>query len=187
MITYFSGFFIVLCFAVFVLYIAIESVRMRRGGQRKFEVRFWGFVVAFILILAFRRWLDAHSGPTFWRQTLATNILADVAALFGVTLAVWSRHALGQSWSSEVVIQEEHELIERGPYALVRHPMYGGLLLMLFGAAVYYGKCLWVVVFGWCFFGLWIKSHREEGLLAKTFPDYEGYRKRTKAFIPFLW
>jgi hypothetical protein len=43
------------------------------------------------------------------------DVLADVATLLGLVVVVQSRLALGQNWSSEVVIQEKHELIERGP------------------------------------------------------------------------
>jgi hypothetical protein len=65
---------------------------------------------------------------------------------------------MGQNWSSDVVIQERHELIERGPYAYVRHPLYSGLLLMLMGVALYYGRKAWIIVFVCCFFGFYFKS-----------------------------
>lgn len=183
----FSGLFIIICFAFFVLYVAVESVRVRRGEKRKFEVRFWGFVLVFALFLVLRIRINAHLGPTLWRQTFATNVLADVATLFGFIVAIWSRRALGRSWSSEVIVQKEHELIQRGPYALIRHPMYSGLLLMLLGVAIYYGRYPWILIFVCCLFGLYTKSQLEEKLLAKTFPDYENYKRRTKALIPWVW
>jgi protein-S-isoprenylcysteine O-methyltransferase Ste14 len=185
--TYFSGMFIALCFAVFVLYIAIESVRVRHCEKRRFEVRFWLFAVFFVLVLVFRRWFDVHGGSVVWTQTTTTNILSDLVTLFGLILVIQSRRALGQSWSSEVVIQEKHELIERGPYAYIRHPMYSGLLLMLLGVALYYGRKFWIIVFISCFFGLYFKSQMEERLLAKAFPAYSEYKRRTKALIPFIW
>jgi protein-S-isoprenylcysteine O-methyltransferase Ste14 len=125
---YFSGVFIALCFAVFVLYIAIESVRVRHGEKRRFEVRFWLFAVFFVLVLVFRRWFDVHGGSVVWPETMMTNILGDLATVVGLILVIQSRRALGQSWSSEVVIQEKHELVERGPYAYIRHPMYSSPL-----------------------------------------------------------
>jgi protein-S-isoprenylcysteine O-methyltransferase Ste14 len=185
--SYFSGFFIALCFALFVLCMAIESIRVRDGGKRRFEFRFWLFAVFFILVLVLHRWFGVHSGRILWPQTMTTDVLADLATLFGLILAIQSRRALGRSWSSEVVIQERHELIEQGPYAYIRHPMYSGLLLMLLGVALYYGRKIWMVVFVSCSFGLYFKSRMEERLLAKAFPAYSQYKRRTKALIPFIW
>ncbi|MGA8437585.1 MAG: isoprenylcysteine carboxylmethyltransferase family protein [Candidatus Sulfotelmatobacter sp.] len=185
--TYFSGLFIALCFAVFVLYIAIESVSVRHGEKRRFEVRFWLFAALFVLVLAFRRWFDVHGGSVIWLQTMTVNILADLVTAVGLILVIQSRRALGQSWSSEVVIQEKHELLERGPYAYIRHPMYSGLLMMLLGVALYYGRKVWIIIFVSCFVGLYFKSQMEERLLAKTFPMYSEYKRRTKVLIPFIW
>jgi protein-S-isoprenylcysteine O-methyltransferase Ste14 len=184
---YFSGLFVAWCFAVFILYIAIESVRVRRGDKRRFEARFWLFAVSFVLVLVFRRWFAAHGGSVVWPQTIASNILADLVTAGGLILVIQSRRALGRNWSSEVVIQEKHELIENGPYAYIRHPMYTGLLLMLMGAALYYGRKIWIIIFVCCFFGLYFKSQMEERLLAKTFPAYSAYKLRTKALIPLIW
>jgi protein-S-isoprenylcysteine O-methyltransferase Ste14 len=139
------------------------------------------------LFLVFRNWIDAHLGPEFWPQTAITDIIASIAAFCGLILAAWSRRALGENWSSEVVVQSGHQLVERGPYGRIRHPMYSGLLLMLLGVAIYYGRYLWTVIFFSCLFGLYFKSRREEVLLAKALPDYEAYRQRTKALIPFVW
>jgi protein-S-isoprenylcysteine O-methyltransferase Ste14 len=184
---HFSGLFIALCFAIFILYVAIESFKVRGNEKRRFEFRFWGFAVCFIFVLVFRRWFDAHSGKVLWLPTITTDILADVATLLGLLVVIQSRRALGKSWSSEVVIQEKHELVESGPYAYIRHPMYSGLLLMLLGVALYHGRSLWVIIFVSCLFGLYFKSQMEENLLAKAFPAYSEYRRRTKALIPFVW
>jgi len=184
--TYLSGLFIIICFAVFVLYVAVESVRLRRDGKRRFEVRFWGFALAFALVVVFRIRVNAHLGPTLWRQTLGTDARADIATLLGFVVAIWSRRALGTSWSSEVMVQERHELIQRGPYSLIRHPMYSGLLLMLLGVAIYFGRSVWIAVFVCCLFGLYSKSRLEEGLLGRTFQGYENHKKRTKALIPWV-
>jgi protein-S-isoprenylcysteine O-methyltransferase Ste14 len=184
---YLSGLLVALCFLVFILYMAIEAVRVRHGQKRRFEFRFWLFAVVVVLVLVFPRWFAARSGSIVWPQTIMTNILAVVATVLGLILIIRSRRALGQSWSSEIVIREKHELVERGPYAYIRHPLYSGLLLMLMGVALYYGRKTWIIVFVCCFFGLYLKSQMEEHLLAKTFPAYAEYKQRTKALIPFIW
>jgi protein-S-isoprenylcysteine O-methyltransferase Ste14 len=184
---YFSGLFVALCFAVLILYLAFEAVRVRRGEKRRFEVRFWFLPVFVVLVLVFRRWFAAHSGTVVWPQTMTTNVLADLATVLGLILVIQARRTLGQNWSSEVVILEKHKLIERGPYAYIRHPIYSGLLLMLMGTALYYGRKAWIIIFVGCFVGFYFKSQMEERLLARTFTAYSEYKGRTKALIPFIW
>lgn len=185
--TYFSGLFIALCFALVVLYMAVEAVRVRHGEKRQFEIRFWLFAVIVALVLIFPHWFAAHSGRIVWPQTTTTSILADLTALLGLILVIQSRRALGRNWSSEIVIQEKHQLIETGPYAYLRHPLYSGLLLMLMSTTLYFGRKAWIILLPCWFVGFYFKARMEERLLTKTFPAYSEYKRRTKALIPFIW
>ena len=185
--TYFSGLLIALCFGVFILYTAIKAIRLSHGEKRRLQVRFWLFVALVVLVFVFRRWLAARYGSVVWPQTITTDILADLATIGGLILFIQSHRALGRNWSFEVVVQENHELIERGPYAYIRHPLYSGLLLMFLGMTLYCGRKACIVVFVYCFFGVYLKSQMEERLLSKTFPSYSEYKRRTKALIPFIW
>ncbi len=72
---------------------------------------------------------------------------------------------LGRNWSSRVTLKVGHELIQRGPYHVVRHPIYTGLLTMVLGSAIllgYIGAFVGMLVF---FAGLWIKLRQEEALM----------------------
>ena len=60
--------------------------------------------------------------------------------LAGVAFAVWARMLLAGNWSSDVTLKRDHELIVNGPYALVRHPIYTGILLALIGTALAIGE-----------------------------------------------
>ena len=186
--TYFSGLLIALCFGVFILYTAIKEIRLRHAEKRRFQVRSWLLLVAFVvLVLVFQRWFAARSGGVVWPQTITTNILADLATIGGLILFIQSHRSLGRNWSCEVVIQEKHELIEKGPYAYIRHPLYSGVLLMFMGMALYCGRKTCIIVLVYCFFGVYFKSQMEERLLARTFPAYSECKRRTKALIPFIW
>src|SRR5438552_12237316 len=75
-----------------------------------------------------------------WQRTLLTGLVGDALALAGLALMLWARVTLGRNWSGGVVLKEDHELIQRGPYAYVRHPIYSGVFLLMLGFAVLKGR-----------------------------------------------
>ncbi len=108
--------------------------------------------------------------------------------LAGAGVAVWSRLVLARNWSGAVELKVGHELIVRGPYRIVRHPIYSGLLLMFLGTALVRGTVQAFVAVG-LFFALHVwKLRAEESLLARHFPgDFTAYQQRTKALVPFVF
>lgn len=119
-------------------------------------------------------------------HTLGTGILADLLVLVGLFIAIWARVTLGGNWSARVTLKENHELIQSGPYRVVRHPIYSGLLLMILGTAILAGQVnsLFALVISFCV--LWIKLRQEEVFLTKHLPGYSEYMARTKALVPFV-
>ena len=107
--------------------------------------------------------------------------------VIGASFGVWARFTIGTNWSVDVTLKEDHELIERGPYALVRHPIYTALFTMLLGTAIAYGQYENVVIFVAAVVIFTIKMRAEEHLMTEAFPDqYPEYRRRVKAIVPFL-
>ena len=105
----------------------------------------------------------------------------------GVALAIWARAILGANWSAQVQIKQGHELIQRGPYALIRHPIYTGLILLFAGNAVMVGDWRGVLAVAIVTVSFWRKYLLEETLLAQEFgQSYIDYRKRTYPLFPFL-
>ena len=101
--------------------------------------------------------------------------------LAGTALAIWARLTLGRNWSAEVTFKEDHELIESGPYALVRHPIYSGLLLMALGTVIHDGRALGVGLFAALCAALWWKARQEEQIIGRHFP--EAYRDYAAAGV----
>src|SRR5262252_1164719 len=66
--------------------------------------------------------------------------VAAIITAAGMLFTVWARIHIGRNWSGVVTIKEGHELIDTGPYALVRHPIYTGLLVAIFGSALARGE-----------------------------------------------
>ena len=101
-----------------------------------------------------------------WIESIGTFV-----CMMGVGLAIWARNILGKNWSGNVTIQKEHHLIEDGPYRLVRHPIYLGVLMAMLGSSLVIGQIFGLAFFIFSAFGLWVKSRQEETLLAKQFPN----------------
>jgi len=94
---------------------------------------------------------------------------------------------LGRNWSGTVTLKEDHELIVRGPYRPVRHPIYTGLLAMVIATVIQQGHIGGMIGLILIFVSLWIKSSYEEEVMRKQFPDqYVAYRERVKRIIPFV-
>jgi protein-S-isoprenylcysteine O-methyltransferase Ste14 len=112
-------------------------------------------------------------------------LIGCLCAALGIGLAIMARAYLGQRWGVRAP-SEEPELITTGPYALVRHPIYGGILLAMLGSMLAQ-SILWLVpliVYGPHFIR---SARREEQLLRQEFPQrYPGYMKRTKMLVPFV-
>ncbi len=106
----------------------------------------------------------------------------------GMGFAFWARASLGRNWSAVVTLKEDHRLIRTGPYAIVRHPIYTGLLTAVLGSAVALGRVHHFVALALVFAAYWRKSRIEERWLAQEFSaEYETYRREVPALIPFLF
>lgn len=103
----------------------------------------------------------------------------------GVAFAIWARRHIGKQWSAEVAIRENHELIRTGPYARIRHPIYTGILLALFGTALILGELRGLAAVALTVLGFWWKARREEALLAREFGErFEEHKRHTGFFLP---
>ena len=111
--------------------------------------------------------------------------LAFLVAATAFTL--WARASLGLMWSSSVVTREGHELRVEGPYAIVRHPIYAGILGMLLGSALLDGFGRWTLALVGGTLLVLVKTRAEERLLAEEFPaEYPQSRRRVPALVPSL-
>lgn len=105
----------------------------------------------------------------------------------GLLFSVWARRRLGKNWSQAVTVKEGHELVTSGPYALVRHPIYAGLLLAFFGTAVARGEWRGLLAVALVFGALWHKLGLEESWMRAQFGEsYEAYSRRVAALVPYV-
>ena len=107
--------------------------------------------------------------------------------LAGFALTLWARLALAGNWSATVTLKQDHELVSRGPYRLVRHPIYSGLLLASLGTALPREDLRAVAALLLILFSILRKAGIEEIKLSQHFGEaYRTYRRHTKALIPYL-
>ena len=157
---------------------------LRSSGARWRLVSVAAVAAVWFVLRQFRGYLDRPLFPS----SAAWTYIGLVLTACGLAFTVWARLVLGPNWSGMPTIKQDHELIERGPYGLVRHPIYTGLLLAVFGSALAGGHAWNVAVFAMITILLIVKSKAEEALLSRQFPDaYRDYRQRVKALIPFVY
>ncbi|MGA8670162.1 MAG: isoprenylcysteine carboxylmethyltransferase family protein, partial [Terracidiphilus sp.] len=105
----------------------------------------------------------------------------------GLLFAVWAREHLGRNWSRSVTIKQDHELITSGPYAVVRHPIYTGILTGFLGTAIALSQVRGFIAFVLIFLVFWIKLRMEEQWMRSQFGEtYATYAHRTAALVPYL-
>ena len=145
------------------------------------------FLIALTLLSTTRvpvLWLYLQLWPVglwpFW--------LGAAVTVGGLLFAVWAREHLGRNWSRSVTIKEDHELITSGPYAVVRHPIYTGILAGLLGTVIALSQVRGFIVFVLIFLMLWLKLRMEEQWMRSQFGEtYATYAHQTAALVPYLF
>jgi protein-S-isoprenylcysteine O-methyltransferase Ste14 len=184
-----TGYFLLLCFMVFILTWLVTAFSTKRTVRRSGTWRgaiILIFVAAFLLARVTRGHVSALNG-VLWHRTLALALVGDALTLAGLVLMLWARFTLGRNWSADVVLKQEHELIVRGPYRYMRHPIYSGGLLMMLGWAVWTGQVVSWFALAIALVIVGLKAAAEEKLLTEHFgASYREYKARVKALVPYV-
>ena len=169
--------------AAFWIYWIASAFSMKRGHipwARELRIRAVILVAVIVLIRvgAFRS-NGANTEP--WRGGLGLVVLA-----VGLGLAIWARVQLGNNWGGPMTWKDDPELVTTGPYRLVRHPIYSGILVAGIGTAVSLGW-LWLVAVALATVYFVYSATVEERNLTGQFPEtYPAYRRSTKMFVPLI-
>jgi protein-S-isoprenylcysteine O-methyltransferase Ste14 len=189
MLWFYKSFFPVVWIA-FLLYWQIKAVntkttqRLEPAASR--ILRVFIFLIVIVLLSTTRiplPWLYLQLWPVglwpFWLGVAVT--------IAGLMFAVWAREHLGRNWSGSVTIKQGHELITTGPYAMVRHPIYTGILTGFLGMAIAISQVRGFIVFVLIFLVYWTKLRMEEQWMRSQFREaYATYAHQTAALVPYL-
>jgi len=177
--------------SAWLLYWIVSARNVKAPLRRESVLSRWAhlgplILCAYLLLGGVPMWpaltspLLARTAQTFW-------IAATVTAA-GLLFTVWARCHIGSNWSADVTIKSGHELITTGPYALVRHPIYTGLLMAFAGSAFAVAELRGALAFAIAFLALWRKLKLEERYLREQFGSaYRTYAQRVAAIVPFLF
>ena len=132
--------------------------------------------------------------PGFGGSALTLGVFPDhsilqlvgvTATIGGLLFAVWARLILGSNWSGSVTIKQNHQLIRRGPYRWIRHPIYTGMLTALAGTAISQGMISGLLGLSFVYVAFYRKARREESFLSQEFGDaFAEHRQHTGMFFP---
>ena len=153
----------------------------RRGDRTPVVANFASFGLFFTFLVAF-------AGNAEGAVPLLLALSGCLLAVAGAALVLRSRAELGDAWSFVPTADQRTGLVTTGPYRLVRHPIYLGLILLATGEALAFSSwpALMVVLSGIVPTLAW-RARAEEKLLSRAFGEcYAVYRQRTKMIIPYL-
>lgn len=186
-----SVYVVIACWAAFLVYWLAASLFVKHEASPGRFVRGW--ILRTLLIVVVVAVLDGlapkglglHLNSTYtasgpWQP------LGAALAVFGIAIAFYARYYLGREWSPIPSVKEGHQLVTNGPYKIIRHPIYTGVLLAMAGTAIV--SPVWVIVLI-LFVGIFLNRVRvEEGLMTTQFPnEYPAYKARTWRLIPYVF
>lgn len=171
---------------IYLLWLVYEIRVSRRDVHEKVETADYGtrefYAVSQALTI-----LSALYNPSLWRVPGLYHLCGVLLLLAGLLLRIGAVETLGKYYSHVVRKREDHKIISSGPYSLLRHPAYAGMLLIHLGLTLFFFNVLTAVIFSLLLIpSLVLRILIEEKTLL-TIPGYRDYALKRKRIIPFIW
>jgi len=145
-----------------------------------------GWFAAFVAAV----WVSGQFGPgSAWRLGDGHIAVGLMLMWIGLAIRIWAVTVLGSAFRTTVEVDADQPLVDRGPYRLVRHPSYSGLLLIAVGYGVTLGNWLSVIILLVIPLATMLRRIAvEEATLTDVIGQpYVAYKERTKKLVPGLW
>jgi len=170
---------------------ARKRIQSSQQAEAKREPRlgrlgYLGLMIAGFVLLFLKAEPINLQHPTW--PTFSTRLIAGLSIqIAGLAFAIWARRTLGKNWTGRITTGGTQELVMRGPYRLVRHPIYSGLLFAVLGTAIVMGKIHAYIGFALIVVSVLIKLRREEIALREHFGGaYVEYAQQVPLLLPGL-
>jgi len=163
--------------------------RHRRSGASADRGSLWAVVAAYVLAMT-AAWHFAYFDPWAAIQPFSSAIFVTGLALAwaGMAFRLWAVLVLGRFFRVTVLVQDEHRLVEAGPYRLLQHPAYSGSLLTMIGLGLAMGN--WLSLAAMVLVPLFAYAYRirveEEALRARFGESYDRYAAARWRLVPYL-
>ena len=161
-----------------------------RTQRRIGTLETWTYRAAMIAggVLLFPGTGRALEQKPLWQVGAAGGYGFVVFMLAGLAFSWWARIHLGRLWSSAITRKEDHRIVDTGPYALVRHPIYTGLIVGLMATVAVDATITALIGGALVIFGLWLKARSEERFLMTELgaDTYGPYCRRVPMLVPFI-
>lgn len=163
----------------------------RMGGPVRKDQKGWDRVLLVIFLAGFCGWLMFMGRDASRAGFTAVPVELQVVGGAGVSaymLMAWWTFRENAFAATVVKIQAGQRVIETGPYAIVRHPMYAGLMLFFLGVPLLLGSWGGLVGSGLFILGVAYRSTREEQALSSELAGYGAYLTRVRyRLVPYIW
>lgn len=124
---------------------------------------------------------------TYHYHSLILDIISIIIYIIGTTFNLLGRHYLGHNWGNNVIIYNDHTLVQEGVYKVVRHPLYASIIWMIYAVGIMCQNYLVIILNTIVFIPfMYYRAKQEEKELIKTFKEYKEYQKRVGMFFPKL-
>ncbi len=162
--------------------IGVRRAKRSLSGWARF--RLISEVVVAVWLVATPRFSGTWLGAVILPPSRAQFWIGAAVTAAGLGFSVWARVHLGEYWSGNVTLKEGHRLIRSGPYSLVRHPIYTGILFGMIGSAIAIDQVRGVVAVVIIFISFIGKLHKEEEWLTEEFgEEYLRYKREVRMLL----
>ncbi|MEW6630892.1 MAG: isoprenylcysteine carboxylmethyltransferase family protein [Pseudomonadota bacterium] len=160
-----------------------DPAQKRVGVQAELSYRVLWLVGTLLLVVPAHGYVGRLR---LWMPNLTEAWICVALVAIGIAFAWWARLHLGRLWSGTITAKADHHVVDTGPYGLVRHPIYTGLLLSILATMAAKGTVWGVAGAAVLLVGIVIKARLEESFLRGELGSaYDDYAKRVPMLVPF--
>lgn len=159
----------------------IADIRATRSKQDLAYLLILSIITIVLIMTLFSHAYIAPQSSTF-------VILGTILVILGVIGTFYCRHYLGKQWTAEVNLQTNHQIIDTGPYTIVRHPIYTCAIILYLGTAMAFFNIVTALLVPIAILTYILKTAYEDAFLMTQLDGYKDYGQRVPyRLVPYIW